>query len=85
MFALLMDNPDQEYTGDQIAQAVNIPNGARGVAGVLAWPGRYAAAIGREPPASWREDQETLEGRYYMPFKRTRVFKTARARVEGAT
>jgi hypothetical protein len=33
MFNLLMDNPDTKYSGDQIAQAVNIPNGAHGVAG----------------------------------------------------
>lgn len=29
MFSLLVDNPGKEFTGEQIADAANIPNGAR--------------------------------------------------------
>jgi hypothetical protein len=84
MFSLLMDNPDREFTGEEIAQAVNIPNGAHGVAGVQAWPGRYGIAIGRELPSAWREDQDTLQSFYWMPARTAQVFKAARARVEPA-
>ena len=84
VFSLLMDSPDKEYTGQEIAEATNIPNGAHGVAGVMAWPGRYGHAIGRPLPAEWREDKETLESFYWMPAATAEVFKVARARVEGA-
>jgi Family of unknown function (DUF6416) len=82
MFSLLMDHPDQEYTGEQIAQEVNIPNGAHGVAGVHAWPGRYGNAIGRGLPSEWREDPETLQSFYWMPAATAQLFRAARARVE---
>lgn len=83
MFSLLIDNPDTEYTGVQVAEAVGIPNGAHGVAGVLAWPGRHGFAIGRGLPTEWREDPDTFEGMYRMPAKRAEMFKTVRAKVEG--
>lgn len=38
MFSLLMDNPDKELTGNQIAEAINLSTGAAAVAGLL--PGR---------------------------------------------
>jgi hypothetical protein len=82
MFSLLMDHPDQEYTGEQIAQEVNIPNGAHGVAGVHAWPGRHGNAIGRGLPSHWREDPETLQSFYWMPATTAELFRAARARVE---
>jgi hypothetical protein len=85
VFSLLMDHPDQKYTGQQIAEAVNIPNGAHGVAGVLAWPGRHGYAIGRgKLPIDWTEDPQTLETYYHMPARTAEVFKAARARVEAA-
>ena len=83
MFGLLIDNPDTEYTGAQIAEAVGIPNGAHGVAGVLAWPGRHGSAIGRGLPTRFREDPETFETFYWIPANRAEVFKTARSMVEG--
>src|SRR4051794_5751227 len=45
MFGLMIDNPGKEFTGDEIAKAVNIANGAHGVAGVLAWPVRHGAPL----------------------------------------
>lgn len=83
MFSLLIDNPDKEFSGDQIADAVNIPNGAHGVAGVLAWPGRHGIAIGRRLPTVWREDPETLDSFYKMPATRAELFKAAREKVEA--
>ncbi len=83
MFGLLIDNPDREYTGEQIAEACDIPNGAHGVAGVLAWPGRHGALIGRELPSSWRADLDTLQSFYSMPAKRAEMFKAVRGKVEA--
>ena len=84
MFSLLIDNPEKEFTGEQIAEECGIPNGAHGVAGVLAWPGRHGAAIGRGLPTEWREDPETLESFYSMPAMRAKMFKAARETVERA-
>ena len=84
MFSLLIDNPREEYTGAQIAEACDIPNGAHGVAGVLAWPGRHGAAIGRGLPTEWRVDPATFESYYWIPADRAEVFKAAREKAERA-
>jgi hypothetical protein len=84
MFGLLIDNPGRKYTGGQIADECGIPNGAHGVAGVLAWPGRHGAAIGRGLPSHWREDPETFESFYWMSDERAALFAAAREQVEGA-
>jgi hypothetical protein len=84
MFGLLIDNPNKEFTGNQIAEACHIPNGAHGVAGVLAWPGRHGAAIGRQMPTSFREDPDTLESFYFVPAATAELFKAAREKVERA-
>lgn len=84
MFSLLMDNADRRYTGDQIATEIGIEHGARGVAGVLAWPGRHGAKIGRGLPSEWGQDEDTSEGVYWIPADRAETFKAARAKVEGA-
>lgn len=83
MFSLLIDNPGKEYTGVEIAEAADIPNGAHGVAGVLAWPGRHGWSVGRGLPTEHREDPETEQGYYWVPADRAEVFKAARAKVEG--
>ena len=84
MFGLLIDNPGKEYTGEQIAEAVGIANGAHGVAGVLAWPGRHGAAIGRGLPTEWREDQDAEESYYWIPAARAEMFKSVRVEVEAS-
>lgn len=83
MFGLLIDNPGKEFSGDEIAEACSIPNGAHGVAGVLAWPGRHGLKIGRGLPSEWREDPATLQGLYWVPEERAELFKAAREKVEG--
>lgn len=85
MFSLLIDNPGKEYTGADIAEACNIPNGAHGVAGVLAWPGRHGAKLKRGLPSAWREDPETLESYYWMSEKRAAFFKSVRESAEAAS
>lgn len=84
LFSLLMDSPGTAYTGEQIAQKLNITHGSRGVAGVLAWPGRYAVELGREQPWYWRWDQATQESFYWIPAELAELFTTVRSRVEGS-
>ena len=84
MFGLLVDNPGKEFTGDQIAQECGIPNGAHGVAGVLAWPGRHGYALGRRLPSDWREDVDAGTSYYWIPADRAELFKDVREKVEAA-
>lgn len=84
LFGLLMDNPGKKFTGEEIADTLGIPNGAHGVAGVFAWPGRHGLAIGRSLPSSWHQDDpETNETSYSMSAERASLFRDARERVEG--
>lgn len=66
LFALLMEHPGHRITGEDIATTLDIPNGMYGVAGVLAWPGRHSAAVGRVLPIHWESgsywvDQEVAD------------------------
>lgn len=82
VFSFLIDNPGIEYSGTQIAKEAGIPNGAHGVAGVLAWPGRHGRKIGRGLPTQFREDPDTYESFYRMDAERAELFKAAREAVE---
>jgi hypothetical protein len=53
LFARLMVTPGQSVSGEDLAAELGIPNGKYGIAGVLAWPGRHCAAVGRPPLWSW--------------------------------
>lgn len=83
MFSLLIDNPDKRFTGEEIAEAADIPNGAHGVAGVLAWPGRHGQAIGRGLPSQWVWDEDSEESVYWMSQERADLFRAAREKFEG--
>lgn len=80
MFSLLMDDPDTPYTGDEIAEKIGVKNGAHGIAGVLAWPGRHGAKSSRGLPTYFYEDEDGV-GRYLIPAERADLFKTAREKV----
>ena len=82
--SLLMDNAGDEFTGEEIAEAVDLQSGPYGVAGVLGYPGRHAYKIGRPLPTVWHEDSQTGEGFYSMPKAHADLFKAARAKAEGA-
>lgn len=55
MFDLLLDEPGNKISGEDIADRLGIPNGKYGVAGVLAWPGRHANAVGRPLPVQYED------------------------------
>jgi hypothetical protein len=73
LFGVLMENPGERISGEQLARDLHIANGRFGVAGVLAWPGRYCYAEEREFPVKW----ET--GDYWMTPEVAALFLKARA------
>lgn len=79
LFDLLADRPGARIGGEQLARQLALEKGSHGVAGVLAWPGRYSRHLGRVLPI-------TTEGRpdggtdYYMDPDIARLFKAARSR-----
>jgi Family of unknown function (DUF6416) len=50
LFDLLIDAGGERIGGEDIAKRLGLEKGAHGVAGVLAWPGRYSRRLGRELP-----------------------------------
>ena len=62
VFSLLIDNPGVAITGADIAGKLGIPNGNRGVAGIVAWPARHCADAERNPLFRY----EDADGGYWM-------------------
>lgn len=50
VFTTLIENPGKKFSGDDLAEMHNIPNGRMGLAGVLAWPGRNLYKLRRVLP-----------------------------------
>ena len=50
LFDLLADAPGERIGGEGIAKRLGLEKGAHGVAGILAWPGRYCRHLGRVLP-----------------------------------
>jgi hypothetical protein len=77
LFDLLLDGQGERFAGEEIAKRLGLEKGAHGVAGILAWPGRYSRHIGRVLPIA-------TEGRpdggtdYLMEPDVLRLFTTAR-------
>jgi hypothetical protein len=79
LFDLLIDAPGERLAGNDVAARLGLEKGAHGVAGILAWPGRYSRKLGRELPLA-------TEGRadggtdYYMEPEVAQLFAAARER-----
>lgn len=79
LFDLLVDAPGQRIGGEQVAKRLKLDKGAHGVAGILAWPGRYSRRVGRVLPIA-------TEGRadggtdYYMEPDVAELFREAQTR-----
>jgi hypothetical protein len=77
LFDVLLESPGQRIAGEQVARRLGLDKGAHGVAGILAWPGRYSRRLGRVLPIA-------TEGRadggtdYYMDPEIANLFKAAR-------
>jgi Family of unknown function (DUF6416) len=78
LFDVLIDAPGERFGGENIAKRLKLDKGAHGVAGILAWPGRYSRHLGRTLPIA-------TEGRadggtdYYMDPDVAALFAQARA------
>ncbi|MEA2158240.1 MAG: hypothetical protein QOD66_620 [Solirubrobacteraceae bacterium] len=74
---VLIDSPGERFAGEDLAKRLQLQKGAHGVAGILAWPGRYSRHLDRTLPI-------TTEGRadggtdYYMDPELAALFAAAR-------
>lgn len=82
LFDLLIDAPGRRYSGNEIAAALRLEKGAHGVAGILAWPGRYSRKLGRELAIS-TEGRDDGGTDYFLDEDAAALFATARGRARG--
>jgi hypothetical protein len=83
LFDLLIDAPGRRFSGNEIAARLRLDKGAHGVAGILAWPGRYSRKLGRELPIS-TEGREDGGTDYYLDDDVAALFAAAREIARGA-
>ena len=50
LFDLLIDTPGERHSGNEIAARLGLDKGAHGLAGILAWPGRWCRKLGLDFP-----------------------------------
>lgn len=77
LFDLLIEAPGRRFSGNEIAARLRLGKGAHGVAGILAWPGRYSRKLGRELPIS-TEGREDGGTDYYLDDEIAALFAAAR-------
>ncbi len=83
LFDLLINAPGERFGGENIAKRLKLHKGAHGVAGILAWPGRYCRHLNRTLPIA-------TEGRadggtdYYMEPEVAALFAAARTQPHTA-
>jgi len=82
LFDLLIDAPGERRAGNEIAARLGLEKGAHGVAGILAWPGRYSRKLGRELPLA-TEGRDDGGTDYYMEPAVAEIFATARERAKS--
>lgn len=77
LFDLLAGAPGERFGGEDIAKRLGLDKGAHGLAGVLAWPGRYSRHAGKVLPiaTAGRPDGGTD---YYMDPEVAKLFAGAR-------
>lgn len=81
VFALLMENPGVAMQADEIAVKIGLANGRHGLAGVVAWPSRQCAEIGRTPPFRYESPPAPGEtGSYWMDPETAQLLIAARER-----
>jgi Family of unknown function (DUF6416) len=77
LFDLLIEAPGRRFSGNEIAARLRLDKGAHGVAGILAWPGRYSRKLGREFPIA-TEGREDGGTDYYLDDDAAKLFAGAR-------
>lgn len=83
LFDLLIDAPGERRAGNEIAAGLGLEKGAHGVAGILAWPGRYSRKLARELPIA-TEGRDDGGTDYYMDPVVAEIFAGARERFRSA-
>lgn len=83
LFCELLDAGDEQLNGEQLAVRLGILNGKYGVAGVLAWPGRHCAAVGRPLPVDCEDGPVGGSASYSFPEPARTLFARARAILEA--
>jgi hypothetical protein len=48
LFSLLIDAPEERFSGDELARMLGIEKGRLAIAGLLTWPGRYCREVDRD-------------------------------------
>ena len=81
---VLLDAPGERFGGEQLARHLGLEKGAHGVAGILAWPGRYSRRLDRVLPIA-TEGRADGGTNYYMEPDTAAVFAAARAQVGTAS
>ena len=76
---LLLEEPGKRFSGNEIAAQLRLENGAHGVAGILAWPGRYCRKLGRELPIA-TEGRDDGGTNYYLRPEVATLFAAAAGR-----
>lgn len=78
LFDLLIDTPGERYSGNDVATRLGLDKGAHGLAGILAWPGRWCRKLGLDFPITTtaRDDGGTD---YLMEPEIAELFGRARA------
>jgi hypothetical protein len=79
---LLIDAPGERFSGNDIAARLRLEKGAHGVAGILAWPGRYSRKLGRSLPIA-TEGRDDGGTDYYLEPEVAELFAAARAAATG--
>ncbi len=77
LFDLLADSPGQRVAGEEVARRLALEKGSHGVAGILAWPGRYSRHLERELPIA-TEGRDDGGTDYFMEPDIAKLFTAAR-------
>jgi hypothetical protein len=82
LFDRLAASPGERVGGEEVARQLGLDKGSHGVAGILAWPGRYSRRVGRSLPVATtgRPDGGTD---YFMDPEIAELFTRARAQEES--
>lgn len=76
LFDLLAAAPGARIPGNDLAARLDLDKGAHGVAGILAWPGRYCRRLGRVMPIA-TEGREDGGTDYFMEPEVAALFTAA--------
>ncbi len=78
LFDLLLDEAGRRWSGNALAERLGLEKGAHGVAGILAWPGRYCRKLGRPLPIA-TEKREDGGTDYWIEPPAAELFAAARS------